>query len=127
MRAPEGSVLGQLSLGCPANRLLHGGPSSGLGPGLQPPRFLAARGLDFSKLTSRVDLKLNGTPSGGLLGYFFWPCHAACGILVPRPGIEPAPPSLEAQSLNHWTAREVPVWYFWSPLETGTVSGEGLA
>ena len=32
----------------------------------------------------------------------------ACGILVPRPGIEPTPPALEAQSLNHWTAREVP-------------------
>ena len=24
-------------------------------------------------------------------------------------GIEPSPPALEAQSLNHWTAREVPV------------------
>ena len=31
----------------------------------------------------------------------------ACGILVPGPGIEPAPPAVEAQSLNHWTAREV--------------------
>ena len=30
----------------------------------------------------------------------------ACGILVPRPGIEPA---LEIQSLNYWTTREVPV------------------
>ena len=28
-------------------------------------------------------------------------------ILVPRPRIEPAPPALEVQSLNHWTAREV--------------------
>ena len=34
----------------------------------------------------------------------FWLC---CGILVPWPGIEPAPPALEAQSLNHWTAGEV--------------------
>ena len=25
---------------------------------------------------------------------FFWPCHMACGILVPRPGIEPAPPAM---------------------------------
>ena len=25
----------------------------------------------------------------------------ACGILVPRPGLEPMPPALEAQSLNH--------------------------
>ena len=23
--------------------------------------------------------------------FLFWPCHAACGILVPRPGIEPGP------------------------------------
>ena len=27
-------------------------------------------------------------------------------ILVPQPGIEPAPSAVEAQSLNHWTARE---------------------
>ena len=31
----------------------------------------------------------------------FLPCHEACGILVPRPGIEPVPPALEVQSLNH--------------------------
>ena len=29
------------------------------------------------------------------------PC-AACGVLVPQPGIEPMPPTVEAQSLNHW-------------------------
>ena len=40
----------------------------------------------------------------------FWPHHAACGILVPWPGIEPAPPAVEAWSLNYWTAREVPGW-----------------
>ena len=39
--------------------------------------------------------------------YFFWPRHVACGILVPRPGIKPAPPAVEARSPNHWTAREV--------------------
>ena len=39
----------------------------------------------------------------------FWPCHATCGILVPWPGIEPAPPALEARGHNHWTAREVPM------------------
>ena len=32
----------------------------------------------------------------------------ACGMLVPWLGIKPAPPALEAQSLNHWTTREVP-------------------
>ena len=32
----------------------------------------------------------------------------ACRILVPRPGIEPMLPAKEAQSLNHWNAKEVP-------------------
>ena len=32
----------------------------------------------------------------------------SCGTwdLVPRPGIEPRPPVLGVQSLNHWTTRE---------------------
>ena len=34
---------------------------------------------------------------------------AACGILVPWPGIKPVPFALEAQSLNHWTTREIPL------------------
>ena len=37
-----------------------------------------------------------------------WPHHTAGGILVPRPGIEPVPPTVEAWSPNHWTTREVP-------------------
>ena len=40
--------------------------------------------------------------------FFFFFGHAACGILVPQPGIEPAPPAVEAWSSNYWTAREVP-------------------
>ena len=32
--------------------------------------------------------------------FFFWPRREACGILVPRSGIQPRPPALEAQSLN---------------------------
>ena len=31
------------------------------------------------------------------------------GILVRWPGIEPLPPTLGAQSLNHWTTRKVPL------------------
>ena len=38
--------------------------------------------------------------------FAFWLHRAACGILVPRPGTEPKSPAL---SLNHWTAREVPM------------------
>ena len=45
--------------------------------------------------------------------YIFWPHRVACGILVPRPGIELVPPAGEVQSLNHWTAREVP----WVPIK----------
>ena len=36
----------------------------------------------------------------------FWLRHAAYKI-------EPAPPALEAQSLNPWTAREVPIGYYY--------------
>ena len=35
----------------------------------------------------------------------FRPHHVACWILVPQPGVEPVPPSV--QSLNHWTTREI--------------------
>ena len=36
--------------------------------------------------------------------------HVACS-LVPQPGIETLPPTVEVQSLNHRTAREVPLCY----------------
>ena len=42
------------------------------------------------------------------LSLFFFFCHLACGILVSRPGIQPACLALEAQSLNHWTTRKAP-------------------
>ena len=38
------------------------------------------------------------------------------GILVPQPGIKPVPYAVEAWSLNHWTAREVPKFQFLMPL-----------
>ena len=37
-----------------------------------------------------------------------WPLRAACGILVPRPGIEPAPSAVKVRNPNQWTAREFP-------------------
>ena len=33
---------------------------------------------------------------------------AACGILAPRPRIEPGPMAVKAPSSNHWTARKFP-------------------
>ena len=38
----------------------------------------------------------------------FWPHCTARGILVPRPGVEPGSPVVEAWSPNHWTTREFP-------------------
>ena len=46
--------------------------------------------------------------------YLFRPCHVACRILVPLPGIEPMPPAVEARILNHWTTREVLKGVLWS-------------
>ena len=44
---------------------------------------------------------------------FFWPLRAACGILVPQPGIEPGPLAVKVRSPNHWTTREFPErWCF---------------
>ena len=47
-------------------------------------------------------------PMGKVLKYLLLPHGIACGILVPQAEIEPACPALEAQSLNYWTAKEVP-------------------
>ena len=38
--------------------------------------------------------------------FLFLLCHAACGILVPRPGIGPGPSAVKIWRPNHWTARE---------------------
>jgi len=42
------------------------------------------------------------------LGFRFWLCSAACGILASRSGIEPMPLALKVQSPNHWSTREFP-------------------
>ena len=36
----------------------------------------------------------------------------ACRILVPQPGVEPTPPSVEVGIPSHWTAREFPRVFF---------------
>ena len=46
------------------------------------------------------------------LQYFFSLHHVACGILVPWPGMEPAPLAVKVQSLNHWTTRQFPSLVF---------------
>ena len=44
-----------------------------------------------------------------LLSFHFWPHFTTCRIVVPWPGIEPAPPAVEAQHTNHWMTREFPL------------------
>ena len=44
-----------------------------------------------------------------IINLYFWPCRVACRIFIPPPGFEPVPPTVEAWSPNHWTAREVPI------------------
>ena len=39
-------------------------------------------------------------------------CHMACGTLVSWSRIKPIPPAMEAQSVNHWISREVPLCLF---------------
>ena len=39
----------------------------------------------------------------------FGPTMQHVGILFAHQGLKPAPPVVEAQSLHHWTRREVPV------------------
>ena len=40
--------------------------------------------------------------------FLMWPQHAACGILVSRPGIEPTPSIVKTQNPKHLTPRGVP-------------------
>ena len=42
------------------------------------------------------------------LSFFFLPCFTAFGIFIPWPWTDSVCPGVEAQSLNHWTMREVP-------------------
>ena len=52
------------------------------------------------------------------ISLFIWPLWVlvvtfgiffSCGTWDPRPGIEPRPPALGAQSLTRWTTREIPL------------------
>ena len=57
----------------------------------------------------------DGTAAGFYCWVFFFFNHflatfVARGILVPRPGIKPVTPALEAESLNHWSTRAVSIF-----------------
>ena len=54
-------------------------------------------------------------PIGFFWGGDFWPSHAACGILVPQPGMEPGALAMRALSPNHWATREFPQYAYCYP------------
>ena len=63
-----------------------------------------------------IDKKLFQIPQSSFISFFFFQFFGCAmwhvGIIVPQPGIEPMPPAVEAWSLNHWTAREVPKFFY---------------
>ena len=74
--------------------LAFGGPSDGTRTGLSLPHPFSTTLFVIAAL------------KGAFL--FFWPCHKACGILVPQPGTEPRLSAVKVLSPNDWTARECP-------------------
>ena len=58
-------------------------------------------------LGAGVRVKVDILCSHGVKVKIFF-CRLACRVLVPRSGIKTLPPAVEAWSLNHWIAREVP-------------------
>ena len=74
--------------------------------------LLIGRHLIFNCLLASCRFKaLSAFVLSFFLSFFSWLFHWACRILVPRPGINPRPPTVEAQSSNHWTAREFPAFF----------------
>ena len=43
---------------------------------------------------------------------FYYFGVTACRILVPQPRLEPMPLAMKAQSLNHWTARQISIYVY---------------
>ena len=44
--------------------------------------------------------------------FIYWPHCTECGVLFPRPEIEPILPAVDAQSFNHWTTWGVQFFFF---------------
>ena len=76
---------------------------------LLKPHFFWGGSLTLFPSPRACPALLSASPAAaGCCFFFFRPCHSAYRILVPRPGIEPMPAAVKAQSPNHWTAREYP-------------------
>ena len=76
-------------------------------PGIEP----RSPALHADALTSEPPGKPLSCKTGILFCFIFfssWPCLTACGILVPRTGVEPTPLAMKAWSPNYWTTGEFP-------------------
>ena len=84
-------------------------------PGLLTPVILCYSQIfviSFYYLEARIALTICHIRMSLVRFFIFlisWLHCVACGILVPPPGTEPAPPAVEAWNPNHWTTKEVPV------------------
>ena len=82
-------------------------------------RFMSVRlvmpsNSSSGKLTGFGSYSVNAVYSRSFF-VFLWLLHMAWGILVPQPGIKPRLSTVEVQSRNHWTTRELPSHYFCLP------------
>ena len=60
--------------------------------------------------TTRVTYRALGLTYKVTICFWFFPAaRMACGM-------EPVPPAVEGQSLNHWIAREVPGYHFFTEM-----------
>ena len=72
------------------------------------------------------DLNPAKTQIGTRTHCLFWPCCTACGLLVPRPGIEPRLLAVTARRPNHWNTREFPPLSFFFLAALGCVGSSLL-
>ena len=75
----------------------------------QTAEFALPRNLLFDLPVQGLGLRPKVFPHLCFVFYNFGVHHEAWGILVPQPRIKPMLPAVEAQRLNHWTNREVPL------------------
>ena len=109
----DGFLVSSCSFHYPRLRLLTSSALSLARPGFSPRRQTM---YSFSCYLEPLPFSL---PSACFLVLIFiylsiWLCQvlvATCEI--PWSGIEPGPPALGAQSLSHWTIKEVPLFAFW--------------
>lgn len=80
-------------------------------PELPPEARKLGRGGAISVRASRSTNSpvLTYLPSSSF--FLFQPHCAACGTVIPQPGIEPVGPAVETWSPKHWTSREFPALF----------------